>query len=376
MENFAELASSIEAKLAAVAEDRKASDKARDEKLAELGGKQLELARSIAAVEQKLSRAPEAPAPKRASLGDRFIACDGYKSFTSGQSRSARLSLSSADLAAIVTPTGASTQTLPGVYGVPELPADVEGTFPHIQVSGNSVEYLKATTETNASAFVAESAQKPESAFAFGVATASIRTLAAWVKISRQLADDAPAVSSYITNRMAYHLRAAVEKQLVSGNGMGQNLSGIFNAGNFTDHGLKDATLTGLDVVRKAAMLVRVAGFTPSVVFLNPADYDGLIGEKDKQGRYQFANPVAASAQSLWGLRPVLSSDITAGQFIVADPQQATVFDRMQAEVMLFEQDSDNVEKNLVTIRAERRLGFGIENTAAFVGGKLDVTEQ
>lgn len=373
MENFAELASSIEAKLAAVAADRKASDEARKKELAALGDKQLELAKDLAAIEQKLSRGPDAPA-KAMTLGDRFISCDGYKAFASGQARSARLSLAAQELAAITTPTGVGKQTLPGVYGAPELPTDVEGVFQHIQVSGNSIEYLKAKTETNASAFVAEGALKPESGFTFEMATASVRTLAAWVKISRQLADDASAVASYISNRMAYHLRAAIEKQLIAGDGKGQNLSGIFTAGNFTAHGLTDTALTGLDVVRKAAMLVRVAGFTPSVVFLNPADYDALIGEKDKQGRYQFANPVAVNTQTLWGLRPVLSSSIAAGQFLVADPAQATVFDRMQAEVMLFEQDSDNVEKNLVTIRAERRLGFGIENTAAFIGGALKIS--
>ena len=39
--------------------------------------------------------------------------------------------------------------------------------------------------------------------------------------------------------------------------------------------------------------------------------------------------------------------------------------------VELFEQDVDNVQKNLVTIRAERRLGFGIERVSALVGGDL-----
>lgn len=371
-ENFNELASALEAKLTAVAEDRKASADAIKAELDKLGAKQVELAHALTAVEQKAAAAP-AVAVKRQTLGDIFTASEGYKAFASGRSRNARLSLNAQELAAIVTPAGAAMQTLPGVYGSPELPTDVEAVFPHVAVSGNAVEYLKAKSETNASAFVAEAAAKPESAFEFEMATAPVRTIAAWVRISRQLADDAPAVASYISNRMAYHLRAAIEAQLIAGNGTGQNLSGIFTTGSYTAHGLTDSTLTGLDVVRKAATLVRAAGFAPSVVFLNPQDYDSLIGEKDKQGRYQFANPVAQNGLRLWGLRPVLSASITAGQFIVADPAQASVFDRMAAEVALFEQDSDNVTNNLVTIRAERRLGFGVENALAFVGGKLAI---
>ena len=50
-----------------------------------------------------------------------------------------------------------------------------------------------------------------------------------------------------------------------------------------------------------------------------------------------------------------------------------TVWARQGLTVELFEQDSDNVQKNLITIRAERRLGFGIERPAALCGGALTV---
>ena len=39
--------------------------------------------------------------------------------------------------------------------------------------------------------------------------------------------------------------------------------------------------------------------------------------------------------------------------------------------VEMFEQDMDNVHKNLVTVRAERRLGFGVERPKALCGGDL-----
>ena len=51
--------------------------------------------------------------------------------------------------------------------------------------------------------------------------------------------------------------------------------------------------------------------------------------------------------------------------------QAATLWTRQGMTVELFEQDVDNVQKNLVTIRAERRLGFGIERVSALVGGDL-----
>lgn len=370
-EDFLKLADSIEAKLTAVSEDRKASDKARAEELSKLGEEQHALARSFAELEQKvLSRAPET-ASKDVSLGARFAASDAYKAFGEHRSRQAAVSLAS-----ILTPSGAvPSQHIPGVQGKPFLGLEVEAAFAHVPTVATSIDYLKSTTETNAAAFVAEGAVKPESAFAFAPATANVRTIATWVKISRQLADDAGAVAAYINNRLAYFLDAKVEDQLINGNGSGQNLPGIFVSGNYTPHGLTDTSLTPLDVIRKSATLMRVAGYRPSLVFLNPLDYDDIIGAKDQELRYLIANPTGSNNQSLWGLRPVQSSSITAGQFLVADPSMgATIYDRMATEVAMFEQDETNVQYNLITVRAERRLAFAIENTACFVGGALEIS--
>lgn len=371
MTEFNEAAEKLEAKLAAVAEDRKASDKARDEQLKALSDKQVELAKSMLEVEQKLAKAPAQVQKKAATLGSVLTDSKLYADFVSGRTRSV-----SASLAAITTPgNGVPAYRVPGVVGSPEQTFDVERAFSHVPTASNAIEYLKVSSETNAAAAVAEGAAKPESAFTFSVATAPVRTIAHYVRVSRQLADDAAAVTAYINNRLAYGLNVAVEKQLIAGDGTGQNLSGIFTTGNFTVHGLTTANFANaseLDVVRRAATLLRMANFTPSVVFLNPLDYDALIGEKDKQGRYMLANPTAENTQNLWGLRPILSSQITSGQFIVADAAQgATIYDRMSTEVAMFEQDADNVTSNLITIRAEKRLAFAIENTAAFVGGEL-----
>ena len=366
MTEFNEIAEKLEAKLAAVAEDRKASDKARDEQLKALSDKQVELAKSMLEVEQKLAKAPAQVQKKAATLGSVLTDSKLYADFVSGRTRSV-----SASLAAITTPgNGVPAYRVPGVAGSPEQTFDVERAFSHVPTASNAIEYLKVSSETNAAAAVAEGAAKPESAFTFSVATAPVRTIAHYVRVSRQLADDAAAVTAYINNRLAYGLNVAVEKQLIAGDGTGQNLSG-----NFTAHGLTTANFANaseLDVVRRAATLLRMANFTPSVVFLNPLDYDALIGEKDKQGRYMLANPTAENTQNLWGLRPILSSQITSGQFIAADAAQgATIYDRMSTEVAMFEQDADNVTSNLITIRAEKRLAFAIENTAAFVGGAL-----
>lgn len=379
MENFAELCASIEAKLAAVSEDRKVSDKARDEKLAELGAKQVELSKDFAALEQKITaRAPATPA-KVESLGSKVINSDAFRAFSEGRVRAARIAINTADLAAanpVVMPANGVRYQVPGFSGLGFAAHEVESVIPHIAITGNAVDFLKAGAETNAAAATAEGSAKPYSANEVLTVNAPVRTIAHWIKISKQLAEDAPAVASYINARMAYGVEAAVEAELISGDGTGQHLSGIFNSGNYTAHGLTDTSLTSLDVIRKAALAVRLNGFSPNVVFLNPGDYDDIIGAKDAELRYLIANPTAAQVLPLWGLRPVLSTAITAGEFVVADTfNGCTIFDRQQAEVAMFEQDDDNVQKNLITIRAERRLAFAVEQVGALVGGDLLISE-
>jgi hypothetical protein len=49
----------------------------------------------------------------------------------------------------------------------------------------------------------------------------------------------------------------------------------------------------------------------------------------------------------------------------------ATVYNRSGTVVEMFEQDGDNVQKNLITIRAEARLALAVETPAAALYGNI-----
>ena len=93
---------------------------------------------------------------------------------------------------------------------------------------------------------------------------------------------------------------------------------------------------------------------------------------KNGSADYYLTSPASIAQPQLWCL-PVVTTQAVA-TFMVGDFSAAgTVWTRTGMTVELFEQDSDNVEKNLITIRAERRLGFGIERPGALCGGALTV---
>ena len=178
---------------------------------------------------------------------------------------------------------------------------------------------------------------------------------------------------------MMYGLNRRIEKQLIVGDGTGQNLSGIFTTGNYTVHGFTQDTMPAdsnvLDLIRRCGATMRKVGYTPSVVFLNPMDFDTIRGMKDKNGNYLMGSPLQAGTDIRpWGLRVVESPEVTEGKFMVADPiMGATIYERSAPVIEMFEQDANNVTKNLYTIRCESRMAFAVESANCFIGGDLEI---
>ena len=120
---------------------------------------------------------------------------------------------------------------------------------------------------------------------------------------------------------------------------------------------------------------MRKTGYQPNAVFLSPMDFDTLRGMKDQNGNYIMGSPLQAGTDIRpWGLQVVESAEMTEGKFLVADTRMgATVYDRTPPVLEMFEQDVDNVQRNLYTVRVEQRMAFAVETANAFIGGDLAI---
>lgn len=378
MEKLVQQAQQIEQKLSDLstkrAEDEKqaadlaAQIKTLSEEQTKLGKKMLELQQGA----QTVAASKEAPK----TLGMQFIKCQAYADLMAGKLTKATLAAASP----VTTPAGSVPVDYRGIKGEPELPNVVTAAFPHVPTQSNAISYLKESAFTNSAAETAEGTAKPESKMEFTEADAQVRTIAHYIRVTKQLAEDAPALAAYINSRMMYGLNRRIEKQLLVGDGTGQNLSGIFTSGNYTEHGFTQSNMpegsTVLDLIRRCAATMRKTGYTPSVVFLNPMDFDTLRGMKDSNGGYLMGSPLQAGTDIRpWGLRVIESPEVAEGTFMVADPQMgATIYDRTAPVIEMFEQDSDNVTKNLYTVRCETRIAFAVESANCFIGGDLEIS--
>jgi HK97 family phage major capsid protein len=234
--------------------------------------------------------------------------------------------------------------------------------------TSNLVEYAKQTTRDNQAAMTAETNQKPESDYAWDRADAPVRTLAHFVHVARQTLQDAGQLQAEIDSELRYGLEYVEELQLLKGDGTGENLSGLVTEATAFSNAFVPTNPTYIDKIRLQLLQASLAEYPADGIVLHPTDWARIELEKDANNQYLFASIVQMAGPQLWG-RPVIATQAMdedaslCGAFGMA----ATIYDRMDSEVLISSEDRDNFIKNMLTIRAEKRLALAVKRPAALV---------
>lgn len=262
---------------------------------------------------------------------------------------------------------------LPDVVAPFDRQLTVRDLIPSARTTSNAVEWPKETGFTNNAAPVAETTAKPYSDLAFDLANAPVRTIAHLFKASRQILDDAPALMAYINRRGVYGLKRVEENQLLFGNGTGQNIHGIMPQATAFAPTWTATDETAIDRILQAISQAEDSDIPVSGIVLNKQDWRKIIGTKDAGGNYIAPDaPFVLTRPNLWNLPVVATNAMPAGEFLVgAFEEGATIFDRMDVEVLVSTENADDFEKNLVSIRIEERLALATFRPDAFVTGEL-----
>lgn len=341
-----------------------------------LGTEQRVLADRIQQLEQK-GTSLDGGAKLVETWGSQLVKSAHYGAFAGGHTNKLRVevknTLTGSD--ATVAPARA-----PGVVSGAFQPLTLESFLPSMPTSSNAIEFTRENVFTNSAAEASEGAQKAESALTWTLVNMPISTVAHWIKISRQLAADNSALASYVDTRMRYGVNLKVETQLGAGDGTAPNISGVLDSGNFTAHGYTNAALTAISATFKKLILIRkmladtwAAGFPADGILLNPADWATIEIELLTTAAGQQLYSVSdGGVPRLFGVPVIQSIGMTADNVAVGAFGQAyMVHNREGVVVELSDSDSDNFTKNLITIRAERRLALATERPAAVRAGDL-----
>ena len=338
-----------------------------------IGIKQRELADRLVLIEQKASMKQD-ETKQGESWGEQFVKNARYADFAGGNLNKLRIEVKNT---LVGSDANVAPDRKPGIVGGAVLPFSMEALIPSTTTSSNAIEFTKEVSFTNSAAAAAEGAAKAESALTWSLVNMPVSTVAHWIKISKQLASDAPALAAYVNTRMAYGVNQKVDTQLVVGDGTAPNISGTYDTGNFTAHGYLSGALGSvlpkLVLIRKIIADLYVAGFPPDAIVLNPADWATIEIELFTVAAGQTLYNVNAAGQAfLFGLPVVQAIGMAADTFQVGRFAEAyMIYNREGVVVEMSDSDSDNFTKNLITLRAERRLALATEKPAAVRGGDL-----
>ncbi|HHY0345208.1 TPA: phage major capsid protein [Vibrio cholerae] len=261
-----------------------------------------------------------------------------------------------------------------GIIAIPERQMTIRDLIAPGTTTSNMVQYVKETGFTNNAAPVAENTSKPYSDITFAMENASVQTIAHLMKASRQILDDASALASFIDARARYGLMIKEEGQLLYGNGTGANLHGIIPQASAyaAPTGAEVTTEQRIDRLRLAILQAALAEYPATGIVLHPTDWATIELLKDNTGKYIIGNPQNGTTPTLWRLPVVSTQSINQNAFLVgAFNLGAQIFDRMDIEVLVSTENTDDFEKNMVTLRAEERLAFAVYRPEAFVTGAL-----
>jgi HK97 family phage major capsid protein len=307
------------------------------------------------------------------TAGEEFVKSEQFKSFLSANSRNAIIRMEVKN-----TVTSGSTTSFPlnrpGIIAGNFAPVTIRQVLPSIGVTSNMVNSLREASWTNDAAGVAQGAAKPESDVTFEQYNVAIETVAHWIKVSNQLLADAPAVAAYINTRLRDGLAQKVDSQLLNGDGTSPNLSGLTDTGNFTAYTAVSGDLL-TDAINRAKYQLWAIGRAPDTVIVNPADWGAMERTRETytggKGEYLYGMPGISASVNPFGVQVVMSNNMAAGKFLIGQLNGSAIAYDRQGSTVEMGYINDDFTKNLVTIRAEERLGLGVDVPAGILYGNF-----
>lgn len=263
-------------------------------------------------------------------------------------------------------------QYIGGIIGQPVRRTTLLDLIPVAPTTSNAITYLRESAYNSNAAYVAEGAIKPEDDLALTQVTAPVETLATTMRIAKQLLDDLPALVGYIAARAPQKMRLVKELAVIYGSGTGGQLQGIAPIASpfAADASLVVPAPNNYDVLGAAILQAQIAEYFPTGIVIHPVDEYLMLHAKDSQNRYLFPE----MREGMIGSVPYATSTLAQlrGNFLTGDfGLGAQLFQRQGLEIELFDQDRDNVIRNLITVRVEERHALAVYRPDAFVYGNF-----
>jgi len=240
--------------------------------------------------------------------------------------------------------------------------------FRHAQVSPGSngvIRYFDQAAVTRGAAWVAEGAQKPESAISWIERSLLIQKIADSIPVTKEAWTDIPFIQSELKRLLEVNLSLKIDDSLYDGDGVAPNITGVYTyAPAFVTTPYADSVESAnlFDLIAVVAADIQSgmgSKYNPNTVLINPINALGLAVAKSPQGNYLL--PPFGNVSNVLGMRIVASGQVTPNTMVVGDFSYGTIYD-LEDFTIEMGWINDQFIKNCFTILAEQRLALLIRN--------------
>jgi HK97 family phage major capsid protein len=259
---------------------------------------------------------------------------------------------------------------LPGIVPLPMRALVVADLMGSGTAGSNIVTYNAETANTNAAAPVAEGGIKPESSITFTPTNEPVRKIATWLPCTEEIVEDVPGFSSYINGRLRQFVLLAEDDQLLNGDGVAPNFTGILHRAGLAAPIARVDPENNADAILRQISAIETATQMPvSGVILHPTNWDSLQLLKDTTGVYiagggPFASP---TTKTLWGRQVAVTPKQAIGTATVGAFRTGSEFRRRTpVHVVTSNSHADFFIRNLIAVVAEERGALVVFRPAAF----------
>ncbi len=247
-------------------------------------------------------------------------------------------------------------------------------------MTSDSLSYVETVSESGAPLPTAELALIPEKDFEFQEFKAPLKKITVMNKHSVEILSDASQLVNAIKGWLNEDINIVTDQQLINGNGIGDNLPGVFGQASVLDAGAvgtKRVDFANLaDVIRVAITKVAVIGkgkFSANYVLLNPDDADALDLTKDANGQYVLPPFKTADGTTIKGARIIENVGIPAGKFLVGDFRKLHIGTKGGVEIEMTNSDGTDFSKDILSVKLRRRVASYVRqnDSGAFWTGDI-----
>jgi len=292
------------------------------------------------------------------------------KGLFSGQRENFKADIEDADvIKAMAIPTNGVAPQFGAIVGPGHDEIHARTVIPVLPTTSNLyrfIQYVVSTDSTHTGfGTVAVGAQKPSLNYVGTVKDAPVRKIAGLLDVPDELMDDVAGFTAWIAYELPKAYLDFEDLQIFKGDGTGENLTGLWQQGaNQTfPQGTVTAASNVIDKIAAGITEVIKLKRTTSAVFVSPTSWlSMLINKGTGSGEYTYPIIFTQTGVMTIGGVPIYWSNVFLdGEGLVGDFAHGTaIMQKMAMNIGYFEQNKDNVEKNIITIRLEGRIALPI----------------